>query len=265
MVPLKPPRRIPSNRTRPMTQPEIEQNDVAPSARGWRWLKKLLVFCGLTFFATVIFMVALIVTMPASIAREFVTLPPQITAVYGRLGTGRVQMVGGYSLSWDVDARALLRLRLRYDVSLEGPDTLLVGAASVSPWAIEVSELTGRAGAGLLVLTPDVLVESCSSRAVVDVQMLRLSRDAAAADGRVSIDAGSCIDAAGRQQTVPQMTVDMLTQGGDAVAILTDLGGQLARITLAGDRRLIIRVEPEGATLVPGLPTSGPLILEYPL
>ena len=81
----------------------------------------------------------------------------------------------------------------------------------------------------------------------------------------VSIEAGRCIDRSGRDHSVPALRVDLLSQGDDAVAIVSDDGGQLARLTLTSDRRALVRVEPEGAVLVPGLPTSGPIILEYPL
>jgi hypothetical protein len=87
---------------------------------------------------------------------------------------------------------------------------------------------------------------------------------AAAANGVVQIDAGQCKDLLGRDMTIPQMTVDLSTQGNDARAVVSDRDGELGQITVAGDRRLIVRVEPEGATLIPGMPTSGPVIVEYP-
>ena len=60
------------------------------------------------------------------------------------------------------------------------------------------------------------------------------------------------------------MTLDLTTQGRDAIAILTDRDSTLAKVTVTGERRLIARIEPEGAVLVPGMPTSGPMIIEMP-
>ena len=227
-------------------------------------LKKLLIASGLALFVTVVFAGALLATMPATVVTNFVTLPAQVTGLYGSVWRGRADLLGGHTLAWTVNARSLALLQLRMDVTLQGPDTQATGRAMLTPWSVSVQDLTGRAGAGLLQLLPDVPIKGCSARAVLDVRALRMTRDAASSDGRIVINEGTCIDTFDRTQTVPQMQVDLLTQGRDAVAVLTDKGGQLARITVAGDRRLIVRVEPEGATLIPGLPTSGPIILEYP-
>lgn len=207
---------------------------------------------------------ALLVTLPATVVTEFVTLPPQVTGVYGSLWRGRAQLLGGNTLEWTTDPKGLIFLRVQMVVTLQGPDTQLTGNASLTPWEISVQDLSGRAGSGLLHLVPDIPVDSCSARAVVDIRSLIMTRDTASADGRVSIEAGICIDAFDRRHTVPQMDLDLLTQDRDAVAILTDGGGQLARFTIAGNRRFILRIEAEGAKLIKGLPTSGPIILEYP-
>lgn len=249
-----------------MSQPEIAQSVAvpAPPRSAWRILKKGLLACGLALFAAVVFCIALIVTLPASAVREFVTLPPQITAIYGTLWHGRANLQGGYTLEWDVVPEALIRATIQFELTLEGADTLMTGIAGASPWAITASEVTGRVGQGLLQLVPDIPVQFCRSRAVVDIGALRLTRQSATADGRVRIDEGVCTDVFDRDLTVPSMDLDLLTQGADAIALLRDRDGQLAQFTLAGDRRFIVRIEPEGATLVPGLPTSGPIILEYP-
>jgi hypothetical protein len=207
---------------------------------------------------------ALLITLPATIVTEFVTLPPQITGLYGSLWRGRAQLSGGNTLEWTTDPRGLILLQVRADITLNGPDTHLSGSVTLTPWAVGVEDLTGRAGAGLLQLVPDILVKSCSARAFVDIRSLRLSRGAASADGLISIDAGVCIDAFGRRQTVPEMDLGFLTQDQDAVAVLTHRDEQFAHFTVAGDRKFTLRIEPEGATLIPGLPTSGPIILEYP-
>ena len=155
--------------------------------------------------------------------------------------------------------------RIEADVELRGSDTLITGRAAAGPAALTLRDLRGRVGPGFLPLVPGLPVESCTSRAVVDVARLRLDRRTAAADGVISIDVGRCVDRLGRDHLLPAMRVDLLSQDGDAVAIVSDDGGRLGRLTLTGDRRVLVRVEPEGAVLVPGLPTSGPIIVEYPL
>ncbi|APE42006.1 hypothetical protein BOO69_00210 [Sulfitobacter alexandrii] len=173
-------------------------------------------------------------------------------------------MAGGYALNWDLREGELWRLHALMDLTLEGPDTRLEGQAIARLGGFSMRGVSGRAGPGLLALVPDPLISACTSRAVVDVQALSISRDAAAASGVIQIDEGQCKDMLGRDMTVPQMTVDLSTQGNDARAVVSDRGGELGQITVAGDRRFILRIEPEGATLIPGMPTSGPVIVEYP-
>lgn len=248
-----------------MSQSEIAENDDAtgPAKQMMTSLKKLLLVCGLTLFATVIFVVALLVTLPATVITEFVTLPAQVTGLYGSIWRGRANMIGGYTFDWEAQPGALVLGRFSIAVDVQGADTQLNGRLFATPWSVAAQEITGRAGPGLIQLIPTIPIETCNSRAVVDISEVRVWRNAARAEGALAIDAGSCVDLQGRTQTVPEMSVDLLSQGNDALAILTDRDGQLARLTLSGDRRIILRIEPEGATLVPGLPTSGPIILEY--
>lgn len=248
-----------------MTRSQFSENDGVMPHPGWRrTFRRLLVGCGLASFITVVFVVALLVTLPASAIREFVTVPSQVTGLYGTFWRGRAQLEGGNTLDWNADVRALILLRARFDLTLRGQDTQLSGTATVSPWTVEIADLAGRAGAGLLPLIPNLPVKSCNARAIIDVRRVAWQGDRAAADGRISVEGGTCIDIFDREQTIPPMDMDLSSMGADAVGVLTDRGGQLAQFTLAGNRRFIVRVEPEGAVLVPGLPVSGPIILEYP-
>lgn len=249
-----------------MTQTEPAASDVeiapVPPRRGW--LRRSVFLLGLTCFAVLVYAVALIVTLPASAVRELVILPPQVTGLNGSAWQGRATLDGGYTLSWDLRGWSVLTTRAVTDWTLQGPDTQLTGILTVSPWAAEASDVAGRAGLGLLALLPGSPLKDCTSRAVVDVQTLAWQRDAARAGGVIQIDAGTCQDLLGRATAIPQMTLDLSAQGSDARAVLSDRDGTLAQVTVTGDQRLILRVEPEGATLVPGMPTGGPMIIEYP-
>ena len=244
------------------TLPSPAGNAAAPKRRSV--VQKALWACGLSLFAAIVFCVALVVTVPATLVTEFVTLPAQITALYGGLWRGRATLQGGYTVDWVARRPDILSASLAYDLTLAGPDTRIDGQLGISPWTVRADAVTGRAGPGLLSLVPGLAITSCQSRAVVDVPMLRLARDHAAANGIVTIDAGTCTDVLDRRHSVPQMDLELLTQGDDALGLLRDRDGQLAQFTVTGDRRFIARIEPEGATMVPGLPTSGPIILEYP-
>ena len=117
-----------------MSQSEISGNADAKAlaAQMMTLLKKLVLACGLTLFATVIFVVALLVTLPATVATEFVTLPSKVTGLYGSLCRGRANLVGGYTLAWDARPTSLVLARLEFDVVLQGSDTQLDGDLTVS-------------------------------------------------------------------------------------------------------------------------------------
>ncbi len=171
---------------------------------------------------------------------------------------------GGYALDWSTQSWPLFAARAVVDWTLQGPDTLLTGVAVVTPWSVAGTDILGRAGPGLIALVPGAVFKNCTSRAVVDVQELSWRSSAVAAAGVVSFDAGTCEDFLGRTSSLPAMTLDLSTKGADALAELRDRDGRLAQVTIAGDRRVILRIEPEGATLVPGMPTGGPMVVEYP-
>jgi hypothetical protein len=218
----------------------------------------------LSCFTAFVFVIALAATMPASALRRIIDLPPQITDLRGTVWQGSATLTDGYALHWDSHFSALILARISADVTLTGADTQLTGTVSISPWTTALRDLTGRAGPGLLALAPRVPVESCTSRAIVDVSLASFGRGRAAAEGQIELEAGACTDFAGNPIAVPALTIALHGAGNDAVADLTDTQTPLAQVTVAGDRRLIIRVEPAGAALIPGLPSSGPIMLEYP-
>ncbi len=218
----------------------------------------------LASFALLFYLAALIVTLPATALHRVAVVPAQITDLYGSLWKGRAVLSGGYSLDWEVRGQPLLLARGVVDWTLQGRDTQLTGVARATPWALEAETVVGRAGPGLMALIPGLALKNCTSRAVVDLQSLSWREGRATAAGVVSVEAGNCEDLLGRAASVPQMTLDLTTQGNDARGLLRDRDSVLAELTVTGDRRVIARVEPEGAVLVPGMPTGGPIIIEYP-
>lgn len=203
--------------------------------------------------------------MPAAALRDHVRLPSQITALYGSVWHGRADLTDGYSLTWQTQWSALLRGRIVAVAEVSGPDTLVTGTFWRSPRAMGLTDVTGRAGPGLLALAPGQPLRSCTGRAVVAVDEASLAPDAARAGGQVTTEAARCVDRSGRQIDLPPMTLTLSTTGADAQAELTGPAGALAQATVAGGRRLILRIESDGARLVPGMPSSAPTILEYPL
>jgi hypothetical protein len=243
--------------------PGATAQETAPRAR--RLLRGLLAATGLASLTALVFAGALAATMPASFLGSLVALPPQVEGLSGSAWRGRASLAGGHALSWQVSGRDVWRLRLLADASLEGPDTQLVGRLAATPWQVTALGWTGRAGPGLLALAPRLAVEGCTSRAVVEVARLALGRSWAAAEGRVDVIQGDCLTRDGAEVPVPAMTLDLVTEGRDARAVLRSVrGATLATLGVTGERTLQVRVEPEGAALVPGMPSSAATTLEYP-
>lgn len=252
-----------------MSNPSVPA-DAPPTAR-WprtrRLARGLAVTVGLASFTALVFALALAVTMPASVLASLVSLPPQVETLSGSVWRGRAGLVGGHALGWEVSFRDLWRARLVADAEVEGPDTRLAGVLTASPRSFSAFDWAGRAGPGLLALAPRLAV-TCTPRAVVAVDRLALWRRAAAAEGEVAVAEGTCAVEGGGEVAVPAMTLRLSTERRDASAVLVRddaAATRLASVTVTGDRRLLVRVEPEGAALIPGMPSSAPLILERPL
>lgn len=203
--------------------------------------------------------------MPASVVRTLVSLPPQVETLSGGVRQGRAELVGGYTLDWRLGAVGLLRGRIEADLVLQGSDTLIEARLAATPVSITARDISGRAGAGLLALFPRVAIDGCTPRVAVAIDSLSARRGAYAAQGGIDIPEGACVLRDGREVPVPAMAMDLTTQGDDAVAVLAEReGAVLARAEVAGTRRLRLRIEPEGARLVPGMPSSAASEIELP-
>lgn len=204
-------------------------------------------------------------TMPASVVRTLIALPPQVETLSGSLSRGRAGLMGGYTLDWTLYQRDVVSGRFTAKVELQGPDTRLEGWVAVSPFAVTAREVQGRAGAGLLALFPRLAVESCNSRAVVSIDSLSAKRRAFRAQGVIETSQGVCLDRNGNEIPIPAMVMDLSTQGADVNAVLSDdMGTTLARLAVTSERVLRVTVEPQGAALVPGMPSSAATSLAMP-
>ena len=224
-----------------------------------------LLSVALASFTGVVFALALALAMPAAALESLVALPVQVEGLSGTVLDGRARLSGGYALIWQARPAQLLAGRAALAVHLAGPDTLLDAIAGRGPVDWSVDAITGRAGPGLLALAPGLPVSTCTMSATVDVRRLVWGKDRAGAEGTVTTPAGTCTDFSGRDLPVPPLHLALASEGRDAVGTLTSADGTaLGRIAVTGDRRLMLRVEPAGAALVPGMPTSAATELEYP-
>ena len=231
-----------------------------------RLARRALAALGLASVAALAFGLALAMTAPAQVLTSLVTLPPQVEGLSGTVWQGRAALRNGYRLSWNASSQDFWRLRLGADVTLEGVDTRLVGHLEWTPWQVAATGVSGRAGPGLLALAPRLLVEACTSTATLEVPRLALGRTQAEARGEATLAAGACALRDGGEVPVPALRLDLSTDGADARASLSDVTGTtLATVSVVGGDTLRVRVEPAGASLVPGMPASAATELEFPL
>lgn len=252
------------------TQPSASTRPSPRRPRRGRW-RLWLAILGLSCFTALVFSVALVVLAPVSVIARGVTIPSQIEGLYGSIWQGRVALAGGYRLTWETRAGALITGRLDMPFTLAGDDTQLNGTLRIGFGGVTFMDLSGRAGRGLLALADGMPDIACTAHGVVDVQRLFASRDLlqggagkVAAQGSVAIAAGACTETNGRVTQVPAMDLALTTDGADALAVLTAGDTLFLTLTLRGSRRIALRIEQDGAALVPGLPTGGPIELDYP-
>lgn len=244
--------------------PEISAA-TGPANRARRWLKGIGTGVVLACLTALVFGATLVMTMPASVVRTLVVLPPQVETLSGSLSRGRAGLMGGYTLDWTWSPRELITGRIAVGIELQGSDTRLEGRVEAVPFAVTARDLRGRAGAGLLALFPRLAVEGCNPRAVVAIDSLSAGRRGFGARGMVETSQGICLDRNGNEIPVPAMVMGLSTEGADANAILSDdKGTTLARLAVTGDRILRVTVEPQGAALVPGMPSSAATSLALP-
>ena len=166
-------------------------------------------------------------------------------------------------LGWSLRSAELARLRIAADVALAGPDSAVDGIARLTPSRWALSDLGGRAGPGLLRLAPGLGLD-CDSRASVAVPMIEWSRAAVRADGAIDVAAGTC-RANGREAPLPETRIVIEEDGDTARAVArAEDGTVLGSLRVTPSRRATLRVEPAGASLVPGMPRGAATTLEFP-
>ncbi|WP_159965476.1 type II secretion system protein N [Profundibacterium mesophilum] len=222
----------------------------------------------LTCFALFVFAIALLATAPARSLARAVSLPPQLAGLSGGLWQGRAHLEGGLALDWTLVPAELLRGRLAADLVLSGPASLARGRlAAGANGAVRLTGLDGRLGPDALALAGSGADLSCVLTTGLHGVRITHGPGGASAGGRISVTDGTCNRPGATTMQVPAGTVTLGTSGARATASFaadTAPDTPLAGLAL-GAERIDLRVEPEGAALVPGLPRGGPIELQYPL
>ena len=236
----------------------------ASHIRGRARLVTFLVLLGSTSYAA-----SLAATVPASFVASRAGLPAQVIDVSGTLWNGQAILDGGYELTWRVlPIQSLFHFAIDADWILEGVDTELSGRASL--WSNSAtSSVEGRAGWGLLKMAVANLEISCDGPIAVALSRVVVSANRQGAAGSLRSGPMTCTDASAR----PAVLIDLPAMSGTAtmdvetssLVVSTSSAPRTPLADLKVARRVLVAtLYPEGARLTKVLPTSGPIVLEYP-
>ncbi len=207
-----------------------------------------------------------LVTAPAARIAQFIGQPTQVVTLSGSLWSGRATLQGGLVAKWQGQWSGLIRGRLGATVEIQGPRTLLDGRIYASPWQIGLQDLSGRAGPEVLALGPNAA--PCEGQAIIDIASITVSRSAVSGDGFVRISESTCQPSGGPAFTTPPLHLVLTSEDESGVATLTTddtARDTMGRAQLGPDGWVKLRIDPNAARLMPGLPTSAPTELEFQL
>ncbi|MGD2132838.1 MAG: type II secretion system protein N [Maricaulaceae bacterium] len=217
-------------------------------------------------------MLALIATLPASLAVRLADAPTVVAAASGTVWRGEAMLAGGHRAAWTLDpVRSVRSLSLAARWRIEGPDTRLAGAIGLRPDGVALADVTGRADWSLIAAVAPGLPASCDINLRVDISRALWSRSTRRLVGEVQANPGRCVSTDGETSSeldLPALeaiaasangeTSIQLAPAGDATRILLDAH-------LAADGALTVTLHPEGARVLAGRAASAPMTLETQL
>ncbi len=208
----------------------------------------------------------MLISMPLSILTRIRDLPPQVETVSGTLFDGRADLSGGLLLVWNTDWNKVWSGRLSAPFVLSGRETMLTGDARAGLGGVGLVATQGRATPEILALFPDAAGLECQGQAVVAIDRVLWRRSDIQAQGELRFRDLSC-NFGSQKFDLPPTRVDLANEGTAARAVFSRDDGTaelFGSIRVTPDRWLRLRIEPEGAQLIPGMPSSSATELEMP-
>jgi hypothetical protein len=211
-----------------------------------------LAFLGIASFA-----VSLIATAPARIV-----LPPNgdgATAAVGTIWNGEVAIGEQTAVSWRLaPVRSILNLGVAADVAIRGGATDMTAKAVWRPGRLELKNVSGMAGSGLVNTLIEDLPIRCDLSFLVDLDKIVLAGPRSSVTGTVRSGAGLCWGDNGvdpERAAVPAMTGRAVTgaTGTSAWLVPSDRprGERLVQMTIDRSGRLTATVLQAGALILP--------------
>ena len=260
-----------------MLQQAVESTDAVTP----RWLRAgLWLMTGLFFL--IAFALSLLALFPASYAVAiFIPQSPIVgvepLTLSGTIWHGRMLPKPGLVLEWQINTlTSILTGSLRADVGLIGLDSNLTAQIAIHRDSVSLLSSEGTIGWPLVdVLMPGLTI-GCTLTArlrnleILDSPLHDLLRELPTAKGSLQVGQGSCQRHDGKFGVVPvpDLTATVTPKDGGSLGRITMTAAPdvpLADAEITKDARVLIKVYPEGAVRVPGMPSSGITELEVPL
>lgn len=195
---------------------------------------------------------------------------PENVALSGTVWHGSATK-GNHRVSWESrlwdSATALAWVA---DVRVTGLKTDLAGQWVLRPGQMTLAPLRGQMSWGLVEDVMPGLDITCDTTADVDLTRAAISPDARAAAGQVRLAAGTCarVDGSVKDVPLPALLAEIATESDGVGIAITGIDAPkipLGNLLVTRDDRLRVTVFAAGASMVPGLPSSGDSQIELPL
>lgn len=255
----------------------MPQGTAEPPTAASSWSSRLVLGLIVLVAGSLAFCLSLIVNAPASRLALYLSLPPLFNHISGTAWHGAATFAEGSSLQWHVDAKATIARRaVVAPITITGPDVDLRGSLVVGLRTAGIEGMHGVVGWGLVgALMPSSEIGCVLSARLIDLVAIGIPLRAGMtsipqATGVIEVDAGSCSRADGQFGIVPvpALVVRIDPKDGGTLARITATDAMnvpLADAELTTDGQVIVTVHPEGARRVPGMPSTTPTTLEFPL
>lgn len=228
----------------------------------WRWLLGASLLLGGAYAG------ALAVTAPAAVIARAVDLPPAIVGLTGTVWQGQAAVDGGSVVGWSVNAAGSLQSRaIAADWTVTGPDTRLSGEIIGSTGRIEIADVSGVVGWSLISAVVADLPVQCDLTARVGIARAALGPGDVSGSGTATTPPMTCRTENGGDVAIPALSSVMAPiEGGVRIEISAREGGErLGSVDLLAKGWMALTLEPAGARLIPGMPSSAATVVEMPI
>lgn len=219
----------------------------------------------------VAFALAMVATLPARVVLPAATVQKALIPAVGTIWNGEAAIGDETAVSWRfAPLRSVLSLGVATDVVIRGGATDLTAQAVWRPGRLELQDLTGVAGPGLVNTLIDDLPIRCDLSFVVDLDRVVIAGPRSRVTGSVRSGPGICTAENGMDTNpaaIPAMVGSAVTDTNGSTAWLapaaTPRGERLVQMTINRSGKLTATVLSAGVLILPA--AAGQMSIETQL